>query len=139
MGNPYYGAYMAAAAMANGTHIVALDDGKSNYAAYIIYDHSSKPLRAVLYNSDYYDGSSTRGSQTFVLTGFRTSSVQAKRLTATSALSRADQGQHATFGGQAFKDGTCQIFNSEVYEKVRVKSGSAAFTLQSSEALLVYY
>jgi hypothetical protein len=138
MGNPYYGGYMAAAATAGGTYIAALDDGKSNYAAYIIYNHSSKPLRAVLYNSDYYDASNTRGSQTFVLDGLRTSSIRAKRLTATSALSRADQGQHATFGGQAFEDGTCQILNSEVYEKAAVKNGSAAFTLQSSEALLVY-
>ena len=129
---------MAAAAMANGANLVALDDGQSNYAAYVIYDNSSNPLRAVLYNSDYYDGSSTRGSQTFVLTGFTKSSVQAKRLTATSALSRADQGQPATFGGQTFQDGTCQILNSEVYENVTVEGGSATFTLQSSEALLVY-
>jgi hypothetical protein len=34
MGNPYYGAYVATSAMANGSHIVALDDGKSNHLYY---------------------------------------------------------------------------------------------------------
>jgi hypothetical protein len=139
MANPYYGAYMASSAMANGSRIAALDDGKSNYAVYAIYDQLSQPLRAVLYNSDYYAGAGRRGSHVFELTGLMSSSVRAKRLTAVSAQSRADQGQRASFGGQTFVDGTCLISNMEVYETVTVKNGSAQFILQSSEALLVYF
>ena len=80
---------MATAAMAGASHITTLDDGKSSYAV-IIYDHSSKPVRAGLYNLDYYDGNNTRVSELFVFTGLETSSVRVKRLTATSALTRAD-------------------------------------------------
>jgi hypothetical protein len=75
IGNPYYGAYMATSAMANGSYIAVLHDGKSNYAIYVIYDCLSKPLRAVLYNSDYYAGSGARGRQDFELTGLTSSSV----------------------------------------------------------------
>ena len=138
MGTPYYGAYMATAAMAGGAHILALDDGKTNYAVYLIYDSLSNPLRAVLYNSDFYNGAGTRGSQTFVLSGLTSGSVKAKRLTALSALSRQDKGERATFGQQAFTDGTCMISGTESLETFSVVRGTATFKVLASEALLVY-
>ena len=51
MGAPYYGAYAAQEAMANGSYIAQLDNGSSAYAVYVIYDSASEPLRAILYNS----------------------------------------------------------------------------------------
>ena len=86
MGSPYYGAYAATAAMAEGSYISALDAGTTNYAAYVIYDSSKKPLRALLYNSDFY-ASGTRSSVSFALSGLTGSSVKDKRLTAASANS----------------------------------------------------
>jgi hypothetical protein len=137
VGAPYYGGYLATAAMAGGSYISALDAGTTNYATYIIYDSAKKPLRALLYNSDYY-ASGTRGSQTFVLTGLTATSVKAKRLTAANSLSRVDAGSPPTFGGQGFTDGTCVIKGTETFETTTVTSGQASFTLMASEALLVY-
>jgi len=139
MGAPYYGAYAAAAAMASGSYISMIDLGSSDYAVYVIYDSSKKPLRAVLYNSDYYAGSGTRGSETFVLTGLTATTVRGKRLTAVSALSRVDQGQNPSFGGQYFQNVTCEIAGIETYESTSVSSGSASFVVSASEALIVYF
>ncbi|KAJ5157928.1 Beta-glucuronidase [Penicillium canariense] len=64
--SPYYGAYVATAAIAGGSYIAALDDGSTNHATYVIYDSTKKPLRAVLINSDYYE-TGTGGSQALFL------------------------------------------------------------------------
>jgi hypothetical protein len=138
MGSPYYGAYAATAAMAGGSYISALDTGTTNYGVYIIYDSSRAPLRALLYNSDYYSGSGTRGTESFVLTSLTASTVKSKRLTAASSLSRVDQGSNPTFGGQTFANITCGISGTEVFESATVSGGQVTFTLQASEALLVY-
>jgi len=138
MGAPYYGAYAAVAAMAGGASISALDLGNSNYATYVIFDADKRPLRAVLYNSDYYSGTGTRGSSSFVLRGLEAGSVKAKRLTAPNALSRVDTGSVLSFGGQTFANVTCEIGGHEVFESTTVVGGSATFTVAASEALLVY-
>jgi hypothetical protein len=138
MGSPYYGAYAATAFLAQGSYVTALDGGTTDYAAYVTFDSSGLPLRALLYNSDYYDGSGTRGSTSFTLTGLTASTVSAKRLTAASALSRQDEGGNPSFGGQYFANGTCVIGGTETYEETTVSSGQATFTLQATEALLVY-
>jgi hypothetical protein len=138
MGSPYYGAYAAVAFLAGASHLTALDAGTTNYAAYATFDSSGAPLRVLLYNSDYYAASGTRNSTSFTLNGLTASSVRAKRLTATSALSRQDQGQNPSFGGQYFNNVTCAIGGTEVYETTTVSGGAATFTLQATEALLVY-
>lgn len=138
MGAPYYGAYAATALLAKASYLTAVDDGTTNYAAYVSFDSNKSPLRAILYNSDYYDGSGTRTTQSFVLTGLTATSVRAKRLTAASALSRQDQGSLPTFGGQTFNNGVCTIAGTETFETVAVSGGQATFTLSASEALLVY-
>lgn len=137
MGAPYYGATAAVALMAGASHLTALDTGSTNYAGYASFD-ASGPLRVLLYNSDYYSGSGTRGSQSFVLTGLTGTSVRAKRLTAASALSRQDQGGNPSFGGQYYNNGTCVVGGTETYETGSVSGGQATFTVQASEALLVY-
>lgn len=138
MGAPYYGAIFATAAMAGGARITAIDSGSGAYAVYAIYSSAGKPMRVALYNSDYYAGSGTRGSQSFVLTGLTSTIVTAKRLTAASALSRVDQGSNPTWGGQSYASGTCVATGSATLETTTVSSGKATFTLAASEALLVY-
>ncbi|KAE8372411.1 hypothetical protein BDV26DRAFT_100337 [Aspergillus bertholletiae] len=136
MGAPYYGAYFATMALANADQIAPLDDQKTSYAAYAIYKDGA-PSRILLYNSDYYT-SGTRPSQTFTLSGLTSSSVTAKRLTASYSTSRVDRGQVPTVAGRTFANGTCVIQGEEVIETSAVSSGSATFTLSASEALLVY-
>jgi hypothetical protein len=124
--------------MAEASHLTALDAGNTNYAAYATYDSAGAPLRVLLYNSDYYAGSGTRSTTSFTLTGLTAASVKAKRLTASSALSRQDQGGNPTFGGQYFNNGTCAVGGTETYETTTVSGGQATFALKATEALLVY-
>ncbi|KAI1327932.1 glycoside hydrolase family 79 protein [Xylariaceae sp. FL0255] len=140
MGAPYWGAYTATAFMAGATTLTVLDTGTSAYAAYITFDSSGAPLRALLYNSDYFNGTGTRSSTVFTLSGLTTtsSSVKAKRLTGGSALARVDQGGVVTFGGQSFTNGNCVISGTQTYETLTVSAGQATATLQASEALVVF-
>ncbi|KAI1076700.1 glycoside hydrolase family 79 protein [Whalleya microplaca] len=138
MGAPYYGAYAATALMAEASYLTALDDGTTNYAAYVSFDADGAPLRALLYNSDYFGGSGSRSSQTFELRGLAGSSLRAKRLTAESAMSRVDQGGTVTFGGQGFRDGDCKVTGTETFESLTVSGGQTTVTVKASEALLVY-
>lgn len=139
MGAPYYGATAAVAFLAGGAHLTVLDAGNTAYAAYVTFDTAGAPLRALLYNSDYFAGTGTRTSTSFVLTGLTgAATVRAKRLTAASALARQDQGVNPSWGGQAFANGTCVASGTETYETVSVSGGQATFTLAASEALVVY-
>ncbi|OHF04681.1 hypothetical protein CORC01_00152 [Colletotrichum orchidophilum] len=138
MGNPYVGAYAATAFMASAQHVAALDDGKSAFAAYVTYDAAGAPLRALLYNSNYYNGTGTRDPESFVLSGLTAARVQSKRVTAASALARQDRGSKASFGQQYFNDGTCTIGGTETFETTMVSGGQATFSVAASEALLVY-
>lgn len=138
MGAPYYGAYAATAFLAKAASLTALDDGSSNYAAYVTFDSSGAPLRALLYNSDYYSGSGTRSTQSFALAGLTGSSVRAKRLLGDSAVARVDQGGKVTFGSQTFTNVDCDVSGTETFENVAVSNGQATFSLSASEALLVY-
>ncbi|KAI1342290.1 glycoside hydrolase family 79 protein [Xylariaceae sp. FL0016] len=138
MGAPYYGAYAANAMMAKASYLTALDDGNSNYAGYVSFDSDGNPLRALLYNSDYFSGSGAQASVTFELRGLAGASVRAKRLTAESAMARVDQGGKVSFGGQTFMDGDCKISGTETYETLGVKNGQTSVSIKASEAVLVY-
>ncbi|KAF7918580.1 hypothetical protein BELL_0210g00200 [Botrytis elliptica] len=140
-GAPYYGAWLAAAAFAGSSYIQQIDSGSSNYGIYVLYNSDKAPIKAVLINSDYYAGTGTRGSETFVLGGLTVGKgTKAKRLTAGSALSRVDQGSNPSFGGQIVANGTCVIGGTETFETGKVgRTGTASFTVAASEALLVYF
>ncbi|TGO82663.1 hypothetical protein BPOR_0782g00010 [Botrytis porri] len=118
-----------------------IDSGSSNYGIYVLYNSDKAPIKAVLINSDYYAGTGTRGSETFVLGGLTVGKgTKAKRLTAGSALSRVDQGSNPSFGGQIVANGTCVIGGTETFETGTVEiTGTASFTVAASEALLVYF
>jgi len=138
MGAPYYGAYAATEAMAGGKYISAVDAGTTSYAVYAVYDEAKKPIKLVLYNSDFYSGSGTRGSQTFALDGLTGATATGRRLTAASASTRVDTGGVVSFGGKTFAQGTCVEGGSEVVESVNVVGGKASFTVLASEAMVVY-
>lgn len=138
MGAPYYGAYAATALLAKASFLTALDDGTTNYAAYVSFDSKGAPLRVLLYNSDYFSGSGSRSSQSFELGGLTGSAVNAKRLTAESAMSRIDQNGLVSFGGQTFTNGDCTMAGAEAVEPLTVTNGKTTVTLKASEALLVY-
>lgn len=138
MGAPYYGAHFATMALAGASQIAPLDDGTTNYAGYAIYS-GSQITKILLYNSDYYAGTGVRSSKVFAINGLSACSlITAKRLTAASAISRQDQGQNPTVGGQTFANGTCVMQGTPIVETATVSGGTALFTLAASEALLIY-
>lgn len=139
---PYYGATAAVAVLAGAAHIGPLDNGTTAYAAYATWDRDGKPLRALLYNSDYYDTrfGFVKRSPLVTLAGLgKRSVVRAKRLTAQDALAQAvDETGRVSFGSQTFEAETCVARGKEVFETVDVVDGQADFFLRPSEALVVY-
>lgn len=83
---PFYGAYMAALALSGGDQLVAIDDGTTPYAGYVVYQ-GGLPSKIVLINTDYYSGSGDRSSTTFVVGGLSSSTVTAIRMTADNSNS----------------------------------------------------
>jgi hypothetical protein len=71
------------------------------------------------------------------LTDISSLSVTAKRLTADASDSEIGTGS-ITIAGQSFLDSTCQLTGTETIETTSITDGAAAFSLQASEALLIY-
>lgn len=134
---PFYGAYVAAAAMAGGSYVAALDDGTTNYGGYVVFDGNGEAMRVVLLNSNYYTGSGTREEERFVVSNLRGVRVRARKLTAKSATARVDEGQVPTFGGQWFRNSDCALIGNADIEEAKVVNGMAEFSVASSEALLI--
>ncbi|KAL2802462.1 hypothetical protein BJX63DRAFT_437848 [Aspergillus granulosus] len=80
---PFYGGYMAVQTLAGGTSIVELDGGDSFYAVYVVYN-GHRASKVLLLNTEYY-AAGVRPRMSFTLSGLRTSSVTAVRLTAESS------------------------------------------------------
>ncbi|KAK7471120.1 hypothetical protein VKT23_002534 [Stygiomarasmius scandens] len=141
-GAPFYGvAFVSEFLGADGARLAMLDDGKSLVASYVVYNSANTPVRLLVYNSNYYDGTGTRSgtSVTFSGGGIPSSGTKtAKRLTAPNATSRVDMGARVTIGGGGTFDGSCNAVGTQVRENVAVNGGSLTVTVNASEALIVY-
>jgi len=139
---PFYGAYFASAALANAGTVAMLDAGNTAMAAYAIYGKDGRLMRAVLYNSVYFNGTGTRGSAEYTLTGLPANSLGlavARRLTSAAATDKVEMGQVPNFGGVQFDNLSCAKMGTAMHEAVNVVSGSATFSVRDSEALLVEF
>jgi hypothetical protein len=137
---PWYGAYFVSEFLGtDGTKLSELDAGTTAIAAYVTYSSSGAPLRVLVYNSNYYNGSGTRSNSTVSFTwsgGGSTSSIKAKRLTAPAATSLA---ANVTIGGTGTFDVNCNAVNNlGTYETISVNSGAFNVTVRESEAIIVY-
>ena len=93
-----------------------LDDGRGAIASYVVFNSANAPVRLLVYNSNYFDGTGTRSSTSVSFTGGgipSSGTKTAKRLTAPNATSRVDQGANVTIGG----GGTVSII-SELYMRL---------------------
>lgn len=135
---PFYGAYTAALALSGASKAAQLDTGNSRFAAYAFYDSSDQPVRVLLYNSEYYT-SGTRSSVSVTLSGIPSTSpsVSALRLTGDAATTTVGEGA-ITVGGQTFANATCELQGTKDMETTQATAGRATFTVQASEALLIY-
>jgi hypothetical protein len=122
--------------MAGGAYIVPLDQGVTTYGGYVIYSKAKTTIRLVLINSEYYNGPTSRAKQLFAVNGMRGRRVTARRLTAASALSKQNNGQNPTFGGQAFNNGTYELQGRRRIESIPVAKGTLKVELAATEALI---
>lgn len=103
----------------------------------MVFDYRGMGLRVMSVNSDYFTGNGTRGVERLVVEGFGGKEwVEARRLTAGTALSRASEGSLPTFGGRWFES-DCSITRKEEIEVVKVVGGKAVFEVAASEALII--
>ncbi|KAK7685216.1 hypothetical protein QCA50_011579 [Cerrena zonata] len=138
---PYYGvAFVSEFFGTDGVRVAMLDDGTSAIGVYAVYSASNVPVRLLVINSNYFDGTGTRATTSVSLTGLTTSTetTKAKRLTAPNATSRSDQGAAVTIGGSTSFTSTCTRSGTQNLEDVSVSGGAATVSLQASEALIVY-
>ncbi|KAI0356333.1 hypothetical protein OH77DRAFT_1423976 [Trametes cingulata] len=139
--SPYYGAVFVSEFLGtDGAKIAMLDNGSTAVAVYAVYSSSNTPLRLLVLNSNYFDGTGTRSSTSVTFTGLSTSSgtKQAKRLTAPNATSRVDQGAPVTIGGGGTFGSNCIRAGTEHTESVPVSGNSLTVSVQASEALIVF-
>ncbi|KAI0768691.1 glycoside hydrolase superfamily [Trametes elegans] len=137
--SPYYGAVFVSDFLgSDGVKVAMLDDGRSAVATYAVYSSSNTPLRLLVLNSNYFDGSGTRSTASVSFTGLTGGTKQAKRLTAPAATSRVDQDASVTIGGGGTFDTNCAKRGSEGTESVVVGGGALTVSVQASEALIVY-
>ncbi|KYG13810.1 hypothetical protein FVEG_14131 [Fusarium verticillioides 7600] len=139
---PFYGAYFGALAVAGGDSIVASDDGTDPYAQYIVYKNG-KAFKVVLINTDYYSGGGTRSETKFTLTGLKSNSVKALRMTAPSSettvpVTQTKSSPQPSIGGQSFSNKNCELSGKQNAERLSVKKGKLEVTLKASEALIIY-
>ena len=124
----------------DGAKVAALDNGTGAVATYVVYSAAGSPLRLLVLNSNYFDGSTTRASQSMQFTGLTRASgtVRAKRMTAPAATSLADQGAAVTIGGNGTFSTSCVPQGTQATEPVTVSGGNLTVSVASSEALIVY-
>jgi hypothetical protein len=116
-----------------------LDGGSDEFAGYAVFDQECGMRTVVLVNTEYYGGNGTRPIEQFVLQGLEGRHVMARRLIANSALSRQDEGENPTIGGQSFSNETCRLTEDPLFEVADVKDGSVSFAVSASEALIVEF
>ncbi|KAL0581236.1 hypothetical protein V5O48_000824 [Marasmius crinis-equi] len=140
-GAPFYGTYFLNTFLGkDGSKLSALDDGTSAVATYVVYNSSGKPVRVLIYNSNYFDGSGTRSTTSVSFTGGglpSSGSKTATRLTAPNAASRVDQGAAVTIGGGLTFDGNCNPVGSIAKETASVSGSTLTVSVKASEALII--
>ncbi|KAH7916149.1 glycoside hydrolase family 79 protein [Hygrophoropsis aurantiaca] len=138
---PYYGAAFVSDFLGkDGVKLAMLDDGTGSTGIYAVYGVSGEPLRALVYNSVYYDGTTTRSnvSLNFTLSSSSAQTVLAKRMTAQNATAIIGEGGVVTIGGDGRFDSSCQPTGAQTLESIAVEGGIFEVSVAASEALIVY-
>lgn len=115
-----------------------IDSGGSALGAYAIYSTSTnEPLRVLLYNSEYFDGSESRNTTSVDISGLSSSatSFSLLRMTAPLATSLAPD---VSIGGSSLFDSDCAISGIQSRETVSACGGLASIEVSASEAAIVY-
>ncbi|KAH9858510.1 glycoside hydrolase superfamily [Lenzites betulinus] len=140
--SPYYGAYFVSEFLGtDGAKVAALgNDNLTGIAVYAVYSAAGAPLRLLVLNTSYFDGTGTRANTQVSFSGLSgaNGTKQALRLTAPSATSLADQGAAVTIGGSGTFAPDCTKTGTERTEQVSFSQGSLSVAVHATEALIVY-
>ena len=117
-----------------------LDDGTGAIGAYAVFNAAGTPVRLLVINTNYFNGTGTRSSTATAFTGLSTGlkTVQAKRMTAPAATSQVDEGAAVTIGGSPSFTSSCARTGMQTTESVAVSGGAMSVSVQASEALIVF-
>ncbi|KAI0058148.1 hypothetical protein BV25DRAFT_1811257 [Artomyces pyxidatus] len=140
-GAPWYGAYFVSQFLGtDSAALAALDDGTGGLAAYAVFSAAGAPLRVLVLNSAYYNGTGTRAVSHVALQGLPDAggTVRVLRLTAPSAVARVDEGAAVTIGGGLTFAGDCSGVGTPALESVPVQGGAATVAVNASEAVILY-
>ncbi|KAI0047467.1 glycoside hydrolase family 79 protein [Auriscalpium vulgare] len=138
---PFYGAYFVSQFLGTDGHTVSmLDDGTGTLATYAVFSASGAPLRVLVLNSAYFNGTGSRAATSVPLSGLpgADGTRRALRMSALSAAARVDQSGNVTIGGGLTFTGDCVSAGTQVFESVSVQSGQATVSVLASEALIVF-
>ena len=139
MYSPYYGAAFVSEFLGtDGATLAALDGGTSAIATYAVYSSAGAPLRLLVVNTNYFDGSGTRAATSVAFSGLSGTTKAAKRLTAPDATARTDEGALVTIGGNGTFSSACVGQGTQARESVMVSGGALTVSVLASEALIVY-
>ena len=125
----------------DGAQVAMLDDGTGAVAVYAVYSSAGRPVRVLVVNSQYFDGTGTRASGAVQLTGLAAArgTRQAKRMTAPSAVSQVGAAATTvTIGASASFGADCSRSGVQRNETVAVSASALSVTVQASEALIVF-
>lgn len=125
---------------ADGAKVAMLDNGTTAIGVYAVFSSSKTPVRLLVINTNYFDGTGARSNTSVTFTGLTTAggAKQAKRMTAPNANSQVDQGALVTIGGSASFTSTCTREGTQSTETVTVDGNAMTVTVNASEALIVY-
>ncbi|TCD67081.1 hypothetical protein EIP91_000594 [Steccherinum ochraceum] len=143
---PYYGAAFVSDFLGkdNNAKLVMLDNGTSSLAAYALYSSTTNaPLRLLVINSNYFDGTSAttpRSTATLRFTGLPASTTtqpKAKRMTAPSAVATSNV---TIARSPAFNSSSCATNGvpPAILEQLqRAADGSLSVNILASEAVIL--
>ena len=118
-----------------------LDNGTSSLGVYAIYNSEGVPLRALIYNSQYFDGASEHPNMTVTLTGlnWNTRRLSLLRLSASAATARTDNSTSIAIGGHGTFANDCALEGRQDFETVVVFGGQTNITVSASEAVIAFF
>ena len=117
-----------------------LDNGTTPLGVYAVYNAQGEPIRALIYNSQYFDGTGQRPNTTVTLSGLQQSLRRSKllRLSASAATARTDNSTSIAIGGRGTFTSDCTPKGAQKSETVHVSDGQANITVSASEAVIAF-
>ena len=142
---PFYGAAFVSEFLgSDGSTLMMLDDGSGAVAIYAVFAASGSPVRLLVINTDYFDGTGARSNATVSFTGLSSTNGTKiiKRLTAPNATSQVSEdataGTGVAIGGNGTFNSDCIFSGGEEVEEAVVSGNSMTITVAASESLIVY-